>query len=356
LTDEALLIETQTISGGLAHGASVPLSFTWNTEGVGTGDYTLTVAHDFSDDNPANNSQSATITVTSQPLAGPQLETGQVWASTEYWETVYTAQGYGADMVVVCTVNYDEEDPSGYMENPLVVRVQTIASQGDHFQVRLAPAVAGYIEPREAWVHWMVVKRGVYTLAEHGVKMEAAKFNSTVTDHSGSWVAQAREYQQAYDQPVVLGQVMTSNGAYWSTFWCRSESSAATPPNGTLKVGKHSAQDRRARTNEIVGYIVIEAGSGSIEGFAYVAGLGSDTVRGVENSPPYTYALSDVNFTPSAAIATQAAMDGGDGGWAILYGDDPVTQTTLNLAIEEDWYWDSERKHTTEQVGYIVLE
>jgi hypothetical protein len=154
---------------------------------------------------------------------------------------------------------------------------------------------------------------------------------------------------------VVLGQVMTSNGAYWSTFWCRSESSAATPPNGTLKAGKHSAQDRRARTNEIVGYIVIEAGNGSIEGFGYVAALGSDMVRGVENDPPYTYGLSDVTFTPSTAIATQAAMDGGDGGWAILYGDNPVTQTTLNLAIEEDWYWDSERKHTHEQVGYLVL-
>jgi hypothetical protein len=355
LTDGDTDVESQTIFGGLAPGASVPLSFTWNTEGVGTGDRTLTATHNISDDNPANNSQSATITVTEQPLEGPQLESGQVWASTEYWVNVYTTQEYGPDMVVVCTVNYDEEDPSGYMENPLVVRVQSSGSWSDHFQVRLAPAVAGYIEGREAWVHWMVVKRGVYTLAEHGVKMEAVKFNSTVTDHSGSWVAQAREYQQSYDQPVVLGQVMTSNGAYWSTFWCRSESSAATPPNGTLKAGKHSAQDRRARTNEIVGYIVIEAGNGSIEGFGYVAALGSDMVRGVENDPPYTYALSDVTFTPSTAIATQAAMDGGDGGWAILYGDNPVTQTTLNLAIEEDWYWDSERKHTTEQVGYIVL-
>jgi hypothetical protein len=86
-----------------------------------------------------------------------------------------------------------------------------------------------------------------------------------------------------------------------------------------------------------------------------VADLGPDKVQGVENNPPYTYGLSGVSFTPETAIATQAAMDGGDGGWAILYGDNPATNTSLNLAIEEDWYWDSERKHTNEQVGYIVF-
>ena len=355
LTEEGFLIDTQTIYGGLAPGASAPLSLTWNTESIETGDYTLTVAHDFSDDNLANNSQSTTVSVTEQPVAGPHLQTGQVWASTERWETVYLTYDYGPNMVVVCTPNYDEEDPSGFMENPLVVRVQTFGPVGDQFQVRLAPAVAAYIEPREAWVHWMVVERGVYTVAEHGVKMEAAKFSSSVTDHIRSWVAQPREYQQSYAQPVVLGQVMTSNGKLWSTFWCRSESSATTPPNGTLRVGKHSAQDRRRRTNEIVGYIVIEAGSGSIEGFGYVAALGPDQVQGVQNNPPYTYGLSDVTFIPSGAIATQAAMDDGDGGWAILYGDNPVTNNSLNLAIEEDWYRDAERRHETEQVGYIVF-
>jgi hypothetical protein len=301
-------------------------------------------------------SQTASLTVTpAPPLAGPQIEIGRVWASTERWETVYLEQDYGVDMVVVCTPNYDEEDPSGFFENPVVVRVQTYGPMGDQFEVRLAPAVAASIEPREAWVHWVVVKRDVYTVAEHGVKMEAAKFSSSVTDHAGSWVAQPREYQQTYDQPVVLGQVMTSNGALWSTFWCRSEWSAKTPPNGTIKVGKHSGEDRRARTNEMVGYIVIEAGSGTIDGIPYVADLGPDTVKGVEGNPPYTYGLSNVSFTPSTAIATQAAMDGGNGGWAILYGEPPVTNTALNLAIEEDWYLDSERKHTHEQVGYIVF-
>ena len=73
--------------------------------------------------------------------------------------------------------------------------------------------------------------------------------------------------------------------------------------------------------------MVIESGSGTIDTIDYVAALGSDTVRGMSNAPPYSYSLSNLSavFT---AISSQAAMDGGDGGWAVLYGSVPVTPTT----------------------------
>ena len=49
-------------------------------------------------------------------------------------------------------------------------------------------------------------------------------------------------------------------------------------------------------------------------------------------------------------------MDGGNGGWAILHGDNPITDDLVYMAIDEDQVRDSERYHTTEQVGYIVFE
>jgi hypothetical protein len=49
-------------------------------------------------------------------------------------------------------------------------------------------------------------------------------------------------------------------------------------------------------------------------------------------------------------------MDDTNGGWAILYGDKPILAGGLNLAIDEDWAWDTERSHSTEQVMYIVFE
>ena len=49
-------------------------------------------------------------------------------------------------------------------------------------------------------------------------------------------------------------------------------------------------------------------------------------------------------------------MDGRDGGRPILYGPNAVAATGLNLAIDEDQANDSERRHTTEQVAYLVFE
>jgi hypothetical protein len=48
-------------------------------------------------------------------------------------------------------------------------------------------------------------------------------------------------------------------------------------------------------------------------------------------------------------------MDGGDGGWPILYGSDPISADALSLVIDEDKMSDAERNHTTEQVAYLVL-
>jgi len=225
----------------------------------------------------------------------------------------------------------------------------------DAFDVKLSPAVWTTFETSEAWVHWMVVERGVYTLEEHGVKMEAAKFLSTLTDRKKSWVGQSKAYSQTYSNPVVVGQVMTYSSERWTAFWCRGTSSTNPPSSGALWVGKHMGEDTRTRANEMIGYIVIEAGSGLINGTPYVADLGPDSLAGVGNSPPYAYSVSGISAS-STAIVTQAGMDGGDGGWAILYGDSPVRAGALNLAIDEDWAIDSERSHSTEQAGYIVLE
>jgi hypothetical protein len=45
-----------------------------------------------------------------------------------------------------------------------------------------------------------------------------------------------------------------------------------------------------------------------------------------------------------------------NGGWPILYGVNPISSTMLSLAIDEDQFKDTERKHTTEQAAFIVLQ
>jgi hypothetical protein len=349
LQDGKTVIGTGTTTNGLNPGESETIPFQWNASGIG--DHELVAFHNLGDDDSSNDTMSVTVRVNA-PSTGPNLRFGKVWASTAYWTTVTLDHDYGTDMVVVCTPNYDG-NRYGLVVTPVVVQVQN--AYNDSFDVRLSPAVWTTFETSETWVYFMVVKRGVYNEAEHGVKMEAVKFLSTVTDRKRSWVGQNREYGQSYIKPVVLGQVMTYSSGRWVTFWCRGSSSSTPPSANSLWVGKHMGADSRARANEIIGYVVMEAGSGSIEGNPYLANLGRDSVRGMGNSPPYTYPLN-APFASFTAVVSQAGMDDTDGGWAILYGSDPVWPGRLNLAIDEDWAIDSERSHSTEQVGYIVLE
>lgn len=51
-----------------------------------------------------------------------------------------------------------------------------------------------------------------------------------------------------------------------------------------------------------------------------------------------------------------AGVDGGNGGWAQTHGATEANGTTLFLSIDEDLIGDTERNHTSEQVGYVVFE
>jgi hypothetical protein len=272
---------------------------------------------------------------------------------------------YGNKMVVACSPNYDLSAPG-----PAIVRVTN--ASGSSFQVGLGrPWYGAYeFDHFSAMVHCMVVREGVYSVAEHGVKMEAVTLpNFISSDHAGAWFGQSRPYQNpaGYSVPVVLGQVASPDTGLppsyctpicqqdWSVFWSRGTAVTNPPSSGALYVGRHTGEDRSDRPPETLMYVVIQGGTGSIEGRGYVAARGADTVRGMTNRPPYTYSLSGL-ASASTAIVSQAGMDGADGGWPVLYGPAAVSATQLRLAIDEDWYLYSERNHTTEQLGYVVFE
>ena len=57
----------------------------------------------------------------------------------------------------------------------------------------------------------------------------------------------------------------------------------------------------------------------------------------------------------TTAVASMAGMDGGNGGWPVLHGTNPVGSSGLKLAIDEDQLFDSERSHTPEQVAFLAM-
>ncbi len=293
------------------------------------------------------------VRVEATPIAqGPNLEVGVVSDPGQWqtWQTVTLPEPY-ASMVVVATVDYAGSNI------PMVARVRNASH--DSFEVRVERPDGGSV-PHGVGVHYLVVEEGVYTVVEDGIKMEAMRIQSTVTDRKGAWVGQPRSYSNAYTNPVVVGQVMTANDADWSVFWARGGGQGSIPSASTLYVGKHVGEDPdKTRIPEEIGYVVMEANPGTIGtvgSYNYQAAVGSDSIRGPDNNANgYSYSLTGLT-SPTTAILSAAAMDGGDGGWPVLYGADSLTASTLGLVFDEDQLSDVERSHTTEQVAYLVFE
>ncbi len=273
-----------------------------------------------------------------------QLEAGVV-AADGTAVTVNLANTYSSP-VVVCSGQYDNNTV------PIVPRVSNVTATS--FDVRLVnPSGTAVVSDT---INYVVVEEGTWTV--DGVDLEARTYNSTITDSDGSWVGTAQTYSHTYNSPVVLGQVMTENDASWSVFWCQGASRTDPPSPTALVTGKTVCEDpSTTRVDETVGFIVFEAGHGTIGGVDFEALLGSDTVQGVDNAPPYTYTFDTAfNASPQVAVLTMSGVDGVNGGWAQTMGAAPLTAQTMDLVIDEDQINDPERNHTAEQVAYVVFE
>lgn len=269
------------------------------------------------------------------------------------WSHVNFSNNY-SDAIVVCSnvlpsINYHEA----------VVRIKNISATG--FDVKIQQpqdSDAGY----NTDVYCIISDEGSYSIP---FKYEAHKVVSTRTSGQNvtdGWSVSNTEdvsnaIVQAYKKPAVLGQVMSFNDTKFSAFWSFDcEDKRNRPFNSGMSdgmcVGKHIGQINESRANETLGYIVAEAGVYELKDFSIAVDYGKDSVKGVGNDPAYSYTL-DKSYTDG--VVTQEAMDGGNGGWAVLYGNSPFG-TTLDLAVDEETVvGDTSRKHTTENVAYWVF-
>jgi hypothetical protein len=322
------------IDGALGSGANI------STDLLSPGFHVITASVADSDAKSASDS----VEIVVMSLDGPSMETGVLANVGSTWQTVNLPRTF-SDMAVFCAVSYDDS------VLPAVARVRN--ATGSSFEVMVqnpsGTALTGYT------VHYQVFETGVYQDAVHGLTMEIIKFESDKTDNSSNWSGSQRNYYNTYTNPVVVGQVMTANDARWTSFWSRGSSQGNPASASDLYVGKTVCEDSdRERVAETIAYLVIEAGSGYMDGVDYTAGVGADSIRGLGDSPSYDYSLSGLPSAQSAMVSI-SGIDGGNGGWPVLYGATPLDATTLRLAIDEDQIGDSERSHTSEQVNYLVF-
>jgi uncharacterized repeat protein (TIGR01451 family) len=282
-------------------------------------------------------------------IVTPDLEVITVPSVGNTLQTVNLQNTY-TNAIPVCTYNLALKT-----NVPATVRITNITATS--FDVRIQNPtngqITGAVTPGD--VHCIVSDEGSYTLSD-GFKYEARTVLSDGTNGSAvGWnLAQTENVTasltHSFTSPVVLGQVISSNDAEYSTFWSHGGNVGNPPTGSNISVGKQTGIDGTARADEMLGYIVIESGSGSgsINGVDYAAALGSDSISGVTTSTT-TYALSK---TYKHGVATISAMDGGDGGWAVLLSATPLAASRIYPGIDED----KDRGHTTEQVAYWVLD
>lgn len=265
------------------------------------------------------------------------------------WTNVPLSNSY-SDPVIACTYNLPSTS-----SNPAVIRVKAV---GAGFQIKAqGPTDSSNITSSD--VYCTISESGSYT---YPIKYEAHTVSSSATNYGSNWnlsltenVSAAPYKVQSYTKPVVIGQVMSYENPSFSVFWSNNCSSRSTPPkDSAICVGKHTGQTTPNTPNaEILGYFIAEEAEYSMANAYVKITLGSDSIAGVGDSPAYQYSLPR---TYSYTTATQAAEDGGNGGWAVLYGSTPVS-SALNLAIEEETVIsDKTRRHTKEQVAYWVME
>lgn len=333
-----------------AFGGTAPYTYLWsggnqttsNISNLAAGAYTCTVT----DANGCTVSEVFTVSGTAPQIV---FERGSISVSGDGWQTVQLTNQYTSPVVVATPII------TGTNLDPVVTRIRNAGPNS--FQVRAQRPGASTNDSYN--IEYLVVEEGVYDFATYGVTMEAVLASSTRTAARGRWgnnYLENRSYQNAYVNPVVVGQVMSHNDADFSVFWAsQSGSRSGAPTANSFAAGKQVSEDNdRTRANETIGYLVIEAGTGTINGEAFVAGVGSDIVQGQQNSSlGYLYGVP-ANLYLTGGVLSSAGIDSGEGGWPVFKAD-PIGSGGFRLAIEEDQIRDGERKHTTEEVAYLMF-
>ena len=279
-----------------------------------------------------------------------QWEGGSVDVAIGTTETINFNQTY-SDPVIFLMAETDNPDPTA-------VRVVSIGATS-------AQIVA--VEPPDEdqsgteTVKFLVAEKGTYDLTG-GVKIEVGEVDVSAVQHgsgvSGSESWQTINFSQSFSAtPVLLTQIMTNNngsGSY-TTPWVYSASRNLGSTQFQSAIGRAEVGAGSVTLAESYAYLAVDEGAvpdlvntGSGLTVTAEAIATGDTVTGNCRTVSVTQSYSD----PPDYVAAINSLDGGDGGWA--RGCDSTT-TTVSVEVDEDTYRDSERSHTTEDVGVLVF-
>lgn len=269
------------------------------------------------------------------------------------WTPVTYVNSY-TNPVIVCTyVLPNASNP------PAVVRVDPNATGS--FRVRVQQFEdSAVVTP--STVFCIVSETGVFTLPG-GLRYEALTVESDQTSGRAAGWQQSRlevlSLSTSFTAPIVVGQVMSFNDNRASVFHATDCENRQNRPyqsgfSDGACVGKHIGSISGTRATETLGVFVVETGTSSGNNINSLAGRTANNIRGTGNSPPYSNTVSG-DF--DVGVATMGGENGGDGGWFVFFGADPLPSNQIRGAIEEETVQgDTSRTHITEEAFYWLFD
>ena len=220
---------------------------------------------------------------------------------------------------------------------PAVIRVRNV--NHNSFEVRVQEW--DYLDGQHATeqVNYIVVESGTHDLAD-GARVEAGRFNANAVSSFA-----AIEFGQAFNTvPVVLTTINSVNEG--DAVVMRLKNITTTGFDYRIQEQESNAKQHAPET---AGYIAWEPSAGSMDGFMFEIGRTSNSVTHQFQSMPF-----DVPFTsPPVFLAGMQTTDGSDTA-AVRWQSKQATG--VEVKVEEEQSRDTETKHTTEAIGYMVFE
>jgi Ca2+-binding RTX toxin-like protein len=221
------------------------------------------------------------------------------------------------------------------------VRIEEV--EGDALRLRLQEP--DHLDGRHGLetVHWMVVEAGTWVLPD-GTVLEAG------TLQSGRLSPQGFEqvgFEARFDAaPVVLSQVQTIAGGSFVTTRQRD----ADADGFAITMQEEEAQIASGHAPETLGWLAVEAGSGSTggaDGFEWAAGRAT----GVDHAGAVVE--TGMDLAAGGVVAQLSSYVGADPAWA--RGDGLAGPTGFRVSAEEDASADAETLHAPETVDWFAF-
>ncbi len=220
--------------------------------------------------------------------------------------------------------------PSANSTEQVIPRIKSVGKNGFEFQMDEWNYLNGY-HPFET-MYYLAMLPGTYEIDGVGVEAGIVQENSSWSTHY---------FNSPFSSTPVLLHTVASN----------NDNDAVAPRARNVNNNgfqlKLQEEDNGNHSTENVNYIAIGEGSFQHNGLTFITGITSNSVRHYWYNIDFPKALANPGF-----LANFHTYDGGD---VCALRHQNLTNSNVEVRVEEEQSIDSEMNHTTEVVGWLVF-